>query len=143
MNRGPNKGRPYALNATYPNVKFQVSTVNQKPLKTLTLETRFWYEKTNEIDTKVVLDKLFRNCKRTLFNHSNDFYDVDKIIHIKDIPIDLTLKSPKVFCIFEFTLFLKTKDRSKVNIIVESTRVTNKLFEEVFELQQGLSRSKR
>jgi hypothetical protein len=143
MNRGPGNGRLYTLNAIYPNVKFEVSTVNQKPLKTLTLETRFWYEKTNEIDTKVVLDKLFRNCKRTLFNHSNDFYDIDKIIHIKDIPMDLTQKSSKVFCMFEFTLFLKTEDRSELNIVLESTRITNKLFEEVFEFHQGLSRSKR
>ena len=143
MNRGPGKGRLYTLNATYPNVKFEVSTVNQKPLKTLTLQTRFWYEKTNEIDTKVVLDKLFRNCKRTLFNHSNDFYDVDKIIHIKEIPFDLTSITAKVFCIFEFTLFLETQDRTELNIVLESTRITNKLFEEVFQFQQGLSRSKR
>ena len=143
MNRGPGRGRQYQLNATYPNVKFEVTTINQKPLKSLTLETRFWYEKTKEIDTKVVLDKLFRNCKRTLFNHANDFYDVDKIIHIKDIPFDLTQKTSKVFCLFEFTLFVKTEDRSELNIILECTRITNKLFEEVFEGKETITRSKR
>lgn len=143
MNRGPGKGRLYKLNRTYPNVKFEVSTVNCKPLKSLTLETRFWYEKTDEIDTKTELDKLFRNCKRTLFNHSNEFYDVDKIIYIKDIPFDLTQKTSKVFCFFEFTLFLKTEDRSELNISAESTRITNKLFEEVFEGHQGITKSKR
>ena len=143
MNRGPRRGRQYQLNATYPNVKFEVTTINQKPLKSLTLETRFWYEKTAEIDTKVVLDKLFRNCKRTLFNHANDFYDVDKIIHIKDIPFDLTQKTSKVFCFFEFTLFVKTEDRSELNIVMECTRITNKLFEEVFEGKEAITRSKR
>lgn len=143
MNRGPGKGRLYKLNRTYPNVKFEVSTVNQKPLKTLTLETRFWFEKTNEDETKTQLEKLFRNSKRSLFNNSNGFYDVDKIIHIKDIPNDLTNKTTKVFCLFEHTLFLNSKDLTEIDVSTETTRITNKLFEDVFEGRQDISRSKR
>lgn len=119
MNRGPGKGRLYKLNSTYPNVKFEVSTVNQKPLKTITLESRFWYKKSEGKDTKKEIDTIFKNCKRTLFYNSNGFYDVDKIIHIQDVPLDMTTSTQNIFCLFEFTLFVSTEDKSELNIIME------------------------
>lgn len=143
MNRGPGKGRLYKLNSKYPNVKFEVSTVNQKPLKSLTLETRFWYEKTEGHDPKKELDTLFRNCKRTLFYNSEGFYDVDKLISIQDIPLDLTTSTKKIFSLFEFTLFISTEDKSEINITMESTRIVDKLFKDVFVGREDISCSKR
>jgi len=100
MKRGKGIGRIYKLATQYPNVKFEVSTVNTQPLKSLQLETRFWYEKTSEKNTKVQLDTLFRECKKTLWFKSEGIYDIDKIISIKEIPFDLESKTEKVFAIF-------------------------------------------
>lgn len=142
MRKGPGIGRLYKLDTKYPNVKFEVTTVNQNPLKSLTLETRFWYEKTDELDSRSELNKLFRKCKRTLFNESNNFYDVDKIIHIQDIPNDLSQKTSKVFCLFEFTLFVNKKDLTEMEVTLESNRITKCLYEDVFKGQDSITCSK-
>lgn len=142
MNRGPGLGRIYKLNSKYPNVKFEVSTINQKPLKSLTLETRFWYQKIEGQDPKKQLDTLFRNCKRTLFNNSDGFYDEDKLISIQDIPLDLTTTTKKIFSLFEFTLFISTEDKSDMNITMESNRIVDKLFKDVFVGQENIYCSK-
>ena len=143
MKRGPAKGKIYKLATQYPNVKFEVSTVNRQPLKSLQLETRFWYEKTSEKNTKVQLDTLFRECKKTLWFKSEGIYDIDKIISIKEIPFDLESKIEKVFAIFEFTLFPKKKFNNDIEISMEMSKIVDNLYQDVFEGREDLTRSKK
>lgn len=143
MKRGPGIGKIYKLATQYPNVKFEVSTVNTQPLKSLQLETRFWYEKTSEKNTKVQLDTLFRECKKTLWFKSEGIYDIDKIISIKEIPIDLESKTDKVFALFEFTLFPTKKFNNDIEISMEMSKIVDNLYQDVFEGREDLSRSKR
>lgn len=143
MKRGPAKGKIYKLATQYPNVKFEVSTVNTQPLKSLQLETRFWYEKTSEKNTKVQLDTLFRECKKTLWFKSEGIYDIDKIISIKEIPSDLESKTEKVFAIFEFTLFPTKKFNNDIEISMEMSKIVDNLYQDVFEGREDLTRSKK
>lgn len=143
MKRGPGVGKIYKLASQYPNVKFEVSTVNTQPLKALTLETRFWYEKTTEKNTKVQLDNLFRECKKTLWFKSEGIYDIDKIISIKEVPFDLESKTEKVFALFEFTLFPTRKFTNDIEISMEMGKIVDNLYQEVFEGKDYLTKSKR
>jgi hypothetical protein len=143
MKRGPGIGKIYKLATQYPNVKFEVSTVNTQPLKSLQLETRFWYEKTSEKNTKVQLDTLFRECKKTLWFKSEGIYDIDKIISIKEIPFDLESKTEKVFAIFEFTLFPTKKFNNDIEISMEMSKIVDNLYQDVFEGREDLTRSKK
>ena len=143
MKTGKGIGRIYKLATQYPNVKFEVSTVNTQPLKSLQLETRFWYEKTSEKNTKVQLDTLFRECKKTLWFKSEGIYDIDKIISIKEIPFDLESKTEKVFAIFEFTLFPTKKFNNDIEISIEMSKIVDNLYQDVFEGREDLTRSKK
>ena len=143
MKRGAGVGRIYKLASQYPNVKFEVSTVNTKPLKALTLETRFWYEKSTERNTKTELNNLFRNCKKTLWFKSEGIYDIDKIISVNDTPFDLEAKSEKVFILYEFTLFPTRKFTNDIEISMEMGKIVDNLYQDVFEGKDYLTKSKR
>lgn len=142
MKRGPGIGKNYRLTSDYPNVKFHVSTVSTEPLKSLTLETRFWFEKKKGKDTQVELDNLFRESKRTLWSKNKGVYDNKKIISIKDIPNDLVSTTKKVFIIFEFTLFVTKKFTKDIEVCMEMSRLVDNLYQDVFESREDLSKSK-
>ena len=142
MRRGPGIGKNYKLTSEYPNVKFKVSTVSTVPLKSLTLETRFWYEKNKEVDTKVQLENLFRESKKTLRQKNQGIYDNQKIISVKDIPFDLVSTTQKVFIIFEFTLFVTKKFTNDMEVCMEMGRLVDNLYQDVFEGREDLRKRK-
>jgi hypothetical protein len=142
MRRGPGIGKTYKIAKDYPNVKFQVSTVSTVPLKSLTLETKFWYEKNKEIDTKVQLDYLFRQSKNSLWSKYQGIYDREKIISVKDIPHDLVSTTKKVFVIFEFTLFVTKKFTKDMEVCMEMGTLVDNLYQDVFADREDLTKSK-
>jgi hypothetical protein len=143
MKRGKGIGRVYKLQNSYSNVKFEVSTVSTDPLKSLQLETRFWFEKDSDLDTKKELEQIFRSCKQTLFFEGGDWYDVDKLIFIKDIPQDVTTSAAKTFALFEFTLFPTVKFDNDIQVSIASTKLTDILYKKVFSERTNLTKSKR
>lgn len=136
MKNGPGVGRKYNLNSTYENVKIELSTVDQRPLRSLTLETRFWYLKDPNRNTKFEINKMFNKCKRVLQKQNRDVYYTDKIISIKDLPLDLESKTEKVFTIFEFTLFVKNKFENASHLIQVINPIIDELYQDVF-LERG------
>ena len=137
-------GKTYKLQTSYPNVKFEATTVSHKPLKTINLETRFWFDKSENADTLLELESMFRKCKRTLFFEGGGWFDQDKLISIKDIPADLsTGTTSKVFTMFEFTIFPKIQPQSDMHISTLLTDLTDKLYNNVFFQRHEVSKSKR
>ena len=135
-------GKTYTLTNTYPNVSFLASTVNFKELKSIQIETRFWIEKDEAVDTKKLITNTFRECKRTLFQKGG-FYDVDKIISIADYPNDLTTKTSKVFIMFEFTIFPTIKFEDDTQIVMLLTELVDEMYKKAFEGKQNILKSKR
>jgi len=137
-------GKTFKLQTSYPNVKFEATTVNYKPLKTINLETRFWFDKDEPGKTSRELEIMFRKCKRTLFFEGGGWFDPDKLISIKDIPADLTTgTTSKVFTMFEFTIFPTIQPQSDVHMSSLLTDLTDKLYNNVFSDRHEVSKSKR
>jgi hypothetical protein len=136
-------GKIFKLGNSFPNVKFEVSTVQKNPMKTLNLEVRFWLEKYKEQDTEHQINNLFRKCKHQLYFNGGDWYDKDKTISIKDVPRDLSLKSSKTFCMFEFTLFNQVEFLNDLHITQELIKITNNLYTSAFEGREDITKSKR
>jgi hypothetical protein len=139
MRNGPGVGRKYTLNSDYKNVKIKLSTVNQRPLKSLTVEVRFWYLKDPEKPTKVQINNMFSQCKKNLQKQAREIYYGDKIISIEDVPNTLVSETEKVFVIFEFTLFVKTQFEKAAHLIQELNPILDNLYREVFEGRNDLS----
>lgn len=137
------EGRTFNLLSTYDNVAFKATTIRYNPLKTLTLEVRFWYDKTDVENPKKELETMFREVKRTLFYRSGDFYDVDKLISIADWPKALTLETPKAFVMFEFTLFPTKKFESDFEISELMTLLCARIHQDTFRDRDNVSKSKR
>jgi len=137
------QGRTFKLLATYDNVAFKATTIKYNPMKTLTLEVRFWYDKTDVENPKKDLETMFREVKRTLFYRSGDFYDVDKLISIADWPKALSLETPKAFVMFEFTLFPTKKFESDLEISQEMTALCARIHQDTFRDRHNISKSKR
>lgn len=134
-------GRIYKLNNDYPNVKFEVSTVNTKPLKSLQIETRFWFDKSASENVKRDLRNIFLDCRRILHTDFS-FFDTEKIIAVEDTPDDLTLKTNKVFIQYEFTIFPTEKFNSPFEISMAMTNVTNQLHSKVFSKRGEITKTK-
>ena len=135
-------GKTYVLTHTYPNIKCQFTTVDYRNLKSFQLEIRFWLEKSPERNTRKEIDRAFRECKRTLFLQSGGFYNIDRIISIQDTPEDLRTSSPKVFCLFEFTLFPTVKFENDIHIVSLATSLTDRIFTNTFEGKDFISKSR-
>lgn len=142
MKLGPGLGRKYNLSTHFKNVKIELSTVNQSPLKSLTLLTKFWYTKDRSISTGDELHNMFERCKKMLKQHGKGLYYTDKIISIEDIPKDLNAPTKKVFIQYEFTLFLKAKFESAKHLTNELDPLIANFYEDVFEHRDDLTKRK-
>lgn len=137
------EGRTYNLLTQYDNVAFKATTIRHTPLKTLTLEVRFWYDKTGIENPQKDLETMFREVKRTLFYRGGGFYDVDKLISIADWPKALSLDTPKAFVMFEFTLFPTRKFESDLEISELMTALCARIHQDTFRDRDYVNKSKR
>jgi len=135
-------GKTYNLTNKYENLNFRFTTVDFRNLKSFQLEVRFWLEKSPERNTRKEIDNLFRECKRTLYLQSGGFFNIDKIISIQDVPHDLTTSSGKVFCSFEFTLFPTIKFEKDIDIVLQATSLTDRIFTNVFKDKDFITKSR-
>jgi len=139
MKNIPKLGRNYKLDSQYRNVKINLFTVNQRPLKTLTVEVRFWYLKDPDKTPKVQIHDMFIQCKKNLQKQAREIYYGDNIISIEDVPNVVGTISEKGFAIFEFTLFVKTQFKNAAHLIQELNPILDNLYREVFEGRNDLS----
>ena len=135
-------GETYEIPDKYRNVKFKASTVNKVTLKSINIEVRFWFNKTEGIEQEKGIKKIFKHCKKVLTFNGGGFYDIDKIISIADYPEDLTIKTEKCFVMFEFTIFPVVYLQNKIQTTYLLNQITDNIYQEVFEGLSHITKSK-
>lgn len=138
----PGLGITYEIEDKYSKVKFKASAINKVTLKTINIEVRFWFNKTDGIDSEKRIKKIFKDCKKVLTFKGGGFYDIDKIISIPDYPDDLTLKTQKCFVMFEFTIFpiVYMENRNQIGYLLK--QLTDTIYQEVFKDLENISKTK-
>jgi len=140
MKRGPGFGKTFKLAHEYSKVKFEASTVNTKPLKSIQIETRFWFNKEKE-NPAGHINKIFRECKQLIYAQSK-FYDKDKLISVADYPKDFNCPNPNIFVNFEFTIFPNIEFANEFDISQYLTELTDKLHGQIFDVRDDVFKSK-
>lgn len=136
------QGANFTINHQYKNVKFGASCVKKNPLKTINLEVRFWMERSKDKNIEAEINNMFRQTKRIVHFEGGGWYDTDKTIAIKDVPDKLDTNTPKVFCLFDITLFPTIKFENMLHTSMELTALTDKIFDGVFSTRNDVLKSK-
>lgn len=136
---GPKQGTTYKLNLEYPEVEMKLSTINQFPLKSISLDISTWTTPTE--DTKRLSKELWYKIKKVVKDKLDTRNFSKNYIEINQCPFDMNTGNAS-YLRFEFTFYNKVQLPDKNQVINSFIPVIEGIYENCFS-DNSLYRKKR